>query len=47
MKLYFKKFCGVAFDIEELLEDAEAEGIDLQYRELPWHDIKNEIRGVF
>lgn len=39
--------CGVAFDIEELLEDAEAAGIDLQYRELPWRDIKNEIKGEF
>ena len=37
--------CGSALDIEELLEDAEAAGIDLQYRELPWIDIKDEIRG--
>jgi hypothetical protein len=39
--------CGSALDIEELLEDAEAEGIDLQYHELPWIDIKDEIRGDF
>ena len=39
--------CGSALDIEELLEDAEAAGIDLQYHELPWIDIKDEIRGDF
>ena len=40
-------YCGAALDIEELLDDAEAAGVDLQYCELPWIDIKDEIKGDF
>lgn len=36
--------CGAALDIEELFDDAAEAGIDLQYDELPWIDINDEIR---